>query len=216
MCRHRLCQCGVAGREDGGVVDELTVRIGDGGHVRDTSAMPTFIALLRAINVGGRVYKMADLRACLEASGLEDVETYIQSGNVRFKTPMRSRVKVEKHVEEALAGGCGFEVPSLVLTPEELRKVYDDAAALPSPLPGEPRRYVMFLKGDPPAEAVQEIDAWNFDGERAKVVGRAVHVWLSKPTHEAKFSNARFEKALGSGTTRDLKVVKTLAERWGA
>ena len=178
--------------------------------------MPTYIALLRAINVGGRIFKMADLRAALEASGLEDVETYIQTGNVRFKTPMRSKEKVERYVEDTLAGGCGFEVPAIVLTPKELKRVYDDAAGLPSPLPGDLRRYVTFLKTDPPAEGVEEIDAWNVEGERATVVGRAVHMWLTKPSHEAKLSNARFERSLGVGTTRDLKVVSTLAERWGS
>ena len=178
--------------------------------------MPTYIALLRAVNVGGRVYRMADLREHLTGSGLEDVETYIQTGNVRFGTSMRSRNKVEEHVEKALEGGCGFAVPALVLTPAELRQVYDDAMALDPRLPGEPRRYVTFLKTDPPAEAVGEINDWNFDGERARVVGRAVHVWLNKPTHQARFSNARFEKTLGVATTRDLKVVAAMAERWGA
>lgn len=178
--------------------------------------MPTYIALLRAINVGGRVFKMADLRACLTASGLEDVETYIQTGNVRLGTTLRSRSKVEEHVEKALEGGCGFAVPALVLTPTELRQVYDDAMALEPPLPGEPRRYVTFLKTDPPAEAVEEINGWSFDGERATVVGRAVHVWLNKSSHKAKFSNARFEKTLGVATTRDLKVVAAMAQRWGA
>lgn len=179
--------------------------------------MPTHIALLRAINVGGRIFKMADLRACLAASGLEDVETHIQTGNVRFRSPMRSRTKVEKHVEDVLMGGCGFDVPAIVLTPAELRKVYVDALALPSPFEGDGlRRYVTFLKSDPPAGAIGPIDGWDYDGERAKVVGRAVHVWLTKPTHEAKLSNARVEKHLGVGTTRDLKVVTAFAERWGA
>ena len=177
--------------------------------------MPTFVTLLRAINVGARMYKMADLRTCLADSGLRDVETYIQTGNVRFTTSLRSRSKVEQHVEQALAAGCGFDVPAIALTPAELRRVYDDAMALPSPLPGEPRRYVTFLKSDPPEDAVGPIDAWDYDGERARVVGRAVHVWLTKSSHEAKFSNARFERSLGVATTRDLKVVATLAERWG-
>lgn len=180
-----------------------------------TEPVATYIALLRAINVGGRIFKMADLRECLAGSGLEDVETYIQTGNVRFTTRMRSKARIEKHVEDALAGDCGFDVPALVLTPAELRQVYDDAMSLESPLPGEPRRYVTFLKHTPPADAVGAIDGWDYDGERARVVGRAVHVWLNKPSHEAKFSNARFERSLGAGTTRDLKVVKTLAERWG-
>ena len=177
--------------------------------------MPSYVVLLRAINVGKRMYKMADLRLCLEVSGLEDVETYIQTGNVRFTTPMRSRDKVAQHVEAALAAGCGFDVPAIVLTPAELRGVYDDATSLPSPLPGEPRRYVTFLKEAPDPEAAAMLDAWDVDGERVTVKGRAVHWWLTKSSHAARISNARIEKAVGVGTTRDLKVVRTLAERWG-
>lgn len=185
--------------------------------VRQTGRVPTFVAFLRAVNVGPRIYKMADLRACLERSGLAEVETYIQTGNIRFSTTMRSREKVESFVEQTLEAACGFDVPAIVLTPPELRKVYDDAASADPPLSGEPRRYVMFLKDDPDPEGVAAVDAWSHDGERAQVVGRAVHVWLTMPTHAARFSNARFEKILGvPGTLRDLKVVTTLAQRWGS
>ena len=178
--------------------------------------MPTYIAMLRAVNVGGRFYKMADLRDCLTASGLEDVETYIQTGNVRFRSPLRSRAKVQHHVETALRGGCGFDVPAIVLTPAELSRVYADALGLAAPLSGDGvRQYVTFLQEEPPAAAARAVEAWDFDGERAKVSGRAVHVWLTRSTHQSKISNARLERALGVGTTRDLKVVKTLAERWG-
>ena len=76
--------------------------------------MPTYIALLRAVNVGGRIYKMAELREHLTDSGLEDVETYIQTGNVRFRSSMRSAAKVEKHVEEVLGEHAAFEVPSVI------------------------------------------------------------------------------------------------------
>jgi uncharacterized protein (DUF1697 family) len=178
--------------------------------------VPTFVAFLRAVNVGPRVFKMADVRSCLEEAGLGQVETYIQSGNLRFTTTRRSRAKVESFLESTLEAGCGFDVPAIVLTPTELSKVYDDAAAAEPPLSGEPRRYVMFLKDGPAADGVATVDAWDYPGERAKVVGRAVHVWLTKPTHEARFSNARFEKILGvPGTLRDLKVVTALAQRWG-
>ena len=178
--------------------------------------MPTYIAMLRAVNVGGRFYKMADLRDCLAASGLEDVETYIQTGNVRFRSPLRSRAKVQEHVEAALRGGCGFDVPAIVLTPAELGRVYAAALDLAAPLTGDGlRQYVTFLQDEPPAEAARAVDAWDFDGERARVRGRAVHWWLTRTTHQSKISNARLERTLGVGTTRDLKVVKTLAERWG-
>ena len=182
------------------------------------AVMPTYIALLRAINVGGRVYKMADLRAHLSESGLEQVETYIQTGNVRFRTAMRSAARVERHLESVLRAGSGFDVPSIVLSPGELREVYDDATALPAPFgspePGH-RRYVTFFKpGEAPdPEAARAIAAWERPGESAVAIGRAVHVWLDHPTADAEFFGA-FKKVLAPGTNRDLRVVTTLAQRW--
>ena len=182
--------------------------------------MPTFIALLRAVNVGGRYYKMADLREHLVDSGLEDVETYIQTGNVRFRTSMRSEAKVESHVERVLGEHCSFEVPSVIFTPAELAQVHADALALPDPeFPangGPQRRYVTFFKvGHVPSAAdAERIAAWDEPGESAVVVGRAVHIWLNRSTHEARFFGA-FKKVLAPGTNRDLKVVTALADRWG-
>jgi uncharacterized protein (DUF1697 family) len=180
--------------------------------------VPTYIALLRAVNVGKRQFKMADLRDCLTASGLSDVETYIQTGNVRFSTPMRSVAKVERHVERALNGGCGFDVPSIILTPVELRAVYDDARGLPAPdfaAEGQ-RRYVTFFKAEdaPDDDAAARIEAWDAPGEYAVAIGRAVHLWLAHPMHTATFFGA-FKKVLAPGTNRDLNVVRPLAERWG-
>ena len=182
--------------------------------------MPTFIALLRAVNVGGRYYKMADLRDHLTGSGLADVETYIQTGNVRFRTTLRSAARVEAHVESVLGEHCGFDVPTILFTPEGLRGVYDDAMAIGPPPFGSAeaqRRYVIFFKdGEAPAqEAAAEIDSWQHPGEHARAIGRAVHVWLAHSTQDAKFFGA-VRKALGPGTSRDLKVVTTMAERWGA
>jgi uncharacterized protein (DUF1697 family) len=175
----------------------------------------TFVAFLRAVNLGARrKLPMADARAWLTAAGLDDVETYIQTGNVRFATSLRSRSKAEQLVEQVLGERCGFDVPAILLTPDELRRVYDDALDLPVPLDGDVRRYVTFLKEAPSAEAAAPIDGWDHDGEAARVLGRAVHWWLEKPTQAARLSNARLEKTLGVGTTRDLKVVTTLAQRW--
>ena len=178
--------------------------------------MATFIAFLRAVNLGrNRKVPMADARVWLGAAGFGDVETYIQTGNVRLTTSLRSRSKVERVVEEVLEERCGFDVPTMVFTPVELRQVYADARALTSPLEAEARRYVTFLKEEPDVEEAAPIDGWDHDGEAARVVGRTVHWWLSKPSQAARISNARIEKVLGPGTTRDLKVVTTLAERWG-
>ncbi|HSJ21172.1 MAG TPA: DUF1697 domain-containing protein [Nocardioidaceae bacterium] len=178
--------------------------------------MPDFVAFLRAVNLGRtRKVPMAEARERLGEAGLADVETYLQTGNVRFATTLRSRTRVERLVEEVLGEWCGFDVPTMVLTPAELRHVYVDALTVATPVEKVARRYVTFLKEEPTAEAAAPIDAWAHDGEAARVVGRAVHWWLSTPTRQARLSNARIEQALGTGTTRDLKVVTTLAERWG-
>jgi uncharacterized protein (DUF1697 family) len=182
-------------------------------------AMPTYVALLRAVNVGGRFYKMADLRDHLTESGLQDVETHIQSGNVRFRSAMRSATKVEAHCERVLGEHCGFDVPTIVFSPAQLREVYDDAQALTPSFPraeGQ-RRYVTFFKAGhaPTGDVAARIEGWDAPGESAFVRGRAVHVWLDHAMHEATFFGA-FKKALAPGTNRDLKVVATLAERWGA
>jgi uncharacterized protein (DUF1697 family) len=180
--------------------------------------MPTYISLLRAVNVGGRAFKMADLRACLSQAGLQDVETYIQTGNVRFRTAMRSRPKVGRYVEQVLAAECGFEVPAILLSPDELRRTYDEAERMSSPFAGSDGfgRYVVFFKeGDvPDPEIAERISAWDRPGEWATVLGRAVHVWLDRPSMQADFFGA-FKQALAPGTNRNLKVVRTMAERWG-
>jgi uncharacterized protein (DUF1697 family) len=110
-------------------------------------------------------------------------------------------------------------VPTVVLTPRELRQVYADAQELPTPPhleSAEVRRYVTFLKDEPSTDVVEEIHALELDGEAARVQGRAVHVWVRDGYQNARLSNTRIERSLGVATTRDLKVVTTLAERWGA
>lgn len=179
--------------------------------------VPTYIAFLRAVNVGGRYYKMATLREHLTQSGLLEVETYIQTGNVRFRTGMRSAAKVERHVEDVLGRHCGFEVPSIIVTPAGLREVYDDAQRLtvPSSGPGPTRRYVsLFKEGtQPDADVARRMADWDAPGEAAVAIGRAVHITISGSMQDAKVFGA-FKGQLAPGTVRDLKVVTVLAERW--
>lgn len=111
--------------------------------------MPTYIAFLRAINVRGRFVKMADLRAGLNLMGFSDVESYIQSGNLRFISTLRSAAKVELALEVALEALCGFSVRTIARTPAQLGELTTYGAGLASPLPGKVRRYVTFLKDDP-------------------------------------------------------------------
>jgi uncharacterized protein (DUF1697 family) len=174
--------------------------------------MPSYIAFLRAINLGARrKFPMADLRSCLADAGFADVETHIQTGNVRLSTPMRSRAKVEAALERVLADRVGFEVPTIAFTPTELSTVYAEAESLGVTAA---RRYLTLLKDEPDPELAGLLDRWAEDGEGAKVVGRAVYWWLDHPTQVARMSNAQVERRLGVATTRDVKVVAKVVEKW--
>lgn len=176
--------------------------------------MTTHVAFLRAINLGkNRRLPMAQVQESLAGAGFTGVETYLATGNVRVETPKRSRVAVEKEIERALEASAGFAVPTIVLSPAELSAVYAEALSLEVPAQ---RRYLTFLKEEVPAEVVERFDGWDAPGEGAKVLGRAVYWWLDHPTAAARLSNALVERHIGTATTRDLKVVATLTERWGA
>lgn len=174
--------------------------------------MPTYIAFLRAINIGKRKFSKDAIVAACEAAGCTNVETYINTGNVRVTTPLRSRAKVESALEEAFERAAGFDVPTIVLTPTELTAV----ATFADQISHDGRHYVSLLKEAPTTVAVEKLDGIGRDGERAVVDGRGVHLLLGQDYHSAKLTNAVVEKHLGVATNRNLTVIRTLAEKWGA
>jgi uncharacterized protein (DUF1697 family) len=182
------------------------------------SVLHRHVALLRAVNVGKRQVRMAALREWLEDAGYAGVETYIQTGNVKVETPVARASEVETALEELLRERAGFEVPCIMLTPEELSQVVADADALePPPFADHPeqRRFVVFFKEPPAPEDAAAMAAYDATLERAVALGRAVHLWIAGSFHEAKVFG-RFAKALEPGTNRNLTVVQTLERKWGA
>jgi uncharacterized protein (DUF1697 family) len=176
--------------------------------------MPTYIAFLRAVNVGGRKYPMAELRALLTDAGYADVATHIQTGNVLLRTPTRSATKVAADLERLFAEDRGFDVSTVVLTPAELAQVARDADEIAAEHPPEHGHYVSLLKDEPSRAAAGRMEAHGYPDETAVVRGRAVHLLYDKPYHEAKVSNALVEKLLGVATNRNVKVVRALADKW--
>ena len=176
--------------------------------------MSTWIGFLRAVNVGKRQYPMAELRAALTAAGLEDVETHIQTGNVRVSTRMRSRERVVAALEAAMLADRGFEVPVVLLTPAELAQVVADADAVRAEH-GDPawRQYVELLAAQPDAAAAALIEG-GVPGARALVRERAVHLLYDVAFGEAKAPRAAVNRAFGVSTNRNLTVLRNLSEKW--
>ena len=87
-----------------------------------------YLALLRGINVGGNnIIKMADLKACFENMGFTEVVTYIQSGNVLFKSAEKDKLKLTTKIEQMLSKRFSYKSRIVDVTHKELRKIVDEA-----------------------------------------------------------------------------------------
>jgi uncharacterized protein (DUF1697 family) len=171
----------------------------------------TYIAFLRAINLGAnRKFPKDAIRSCVEGVGFTDVETYINTGNVRFDSTLRSRAKVEAALEKAFLADRGFEVPTMVFTQKELAAIAEEAESFGH----GGRHYVSLLKQPPSAAAVKAVEEVSTADEVARVGGRAVHLLLGDNYHEARLTNAVVEKHLGVATNRNLTVISALAKKW--
>ncbi len=177
--------------------------------------MPTYVAFLRAVNVGGRFVKMADLRTGLMSKGFNEVESYIQSGNLRLTSGVQPADELETALETSLQEVCGFTVRAIIRTPGQLAELTAYGAGLAPPLEGEARRYVTFLKRDPDDSFTARMNGWDVAGERAHVHRRQVYLWLAHPSHQAKLTNAQMERGAVVATSRDWKVVSALGQMWG-
>lgn len=177
--------------------------------------MSTYVAFLRAINLGPRrKFPKEAIKASAQGAGFTGVETYINTGNVRLETKMRSQTKIEDALEAAFLADRGFEVPTMVFTPAEICEIAEDAEELGAEQGDVLAHYITLFKKPPSAEAIKAVHAAQFDAEVARVRGRAAHLMLSKSFNETKLANAKAFTALGVGTARNVTVIRALASKW--
>ncbi len=87
-----------------------------------------YLALLRGINVGGNnIIRMADLKACFESMGFSDVVTFIQSGNVIFRSAEKDKAKLTRKIEGALSEKFSYKSRLVTVTYKELKKAVEEA-----------------------------------------------------------------------------------------
>jgi uncharacterized protein (DUF1697 family) len=165
--------------------------------------MTAYAALLRAINVGGTgKLPMAELKALCEKAGFLDVATYIQSGNVVFRS-QRGEPSVKKRLEQALAERMGKPVGVHVRTRDELDALL---AANPFPSASPSKVIVFFLEAPLTSSALAALAAP--DGEEIVAHGRElfVHFPLGQGQSELDLPLRR------TATGRNLNTVSKLAE----
>lgn len=172
--------------------------------------MTGWVALLRGVNVGGgNRLPMADFRDSVEALGYADVTTYIQSGNVVFRTD-ESETEIVERLRGVLSDRHGLAVPVVVRSGDELAGV-----VARHPFAGDrldPKLlHVAFLDRAPdPADGPDE-DRWSPD--RWALVGRELYLAYPGGSARSKMTIEQFERSWGvTATARNLNTVAKLAE----
>lgn len=168
--------------------------------------MPTYISLLRGINVGGNnKIKMAELKAMYESLDFKNVQTYIQSGNVVFESKKKSQQKLEALISEKIKETFGHDIAILIRT----KKDFEDVVAnIPFPITEgeEKQHYVMFLQEVPNPTIVnkllENIEDWP---EEFEVHGKEAYLNAVNGYGRTKLN--------GNFVERNLKV-KITARNW--
>jgi uncharacterized protein (DUF1697 family) len=169
--------------------------------------MNIFIALIRGINVGGhKKILMADLRALFESLGFQDVQTYIQSGNVVFKTMEETNLAVK--IAEAIETKYGFIVPILIKKESELNKILSKC-----PFSDEKRKksYFILLKESPSLQNVKLTSEFSHPKEEFYIEEDCVYIYYSEGAGKAKMGVNFFEKKLKvKATARNFRTMAEL------
>ena len=174
--------------------------------------MPRYVALLRAVNLGAkRKVPMADLRALLGELGLENVRTYVQSGNAIFDSGEQPDA-LKTTLEDRLQATFGFEIPVVLRTRAEIAAVV--AADPLGDVADEPKRYhVLFLDGVLDRTRLADFDPAAVAPEVVHLGDREIYVWSPEGVRSSKAFTAVGDRRIGvAATARNWRTVTTLLE----
>jgi uncharacterized protein (DUF1697 family) len=175
--------------------------------------MQTYISILRAINVGQRKILMADLKALYEELKFKEVITYIQSGNVIFKTGKKIADQVlAKKIGQAIVKKYHFDSPVIIRTVDEMKKTIAANPFLKQRGINLEKLHVTFLAENPELSNVKSIQNLDYAPDKFIIAGKDVYLYCPNGYGITKLSNSFFENKLKvTAATRNWKTVNTLA-----
>ena len=175
-----------------------------------------YIALLRAVNVGGRTIKMDQLKRVFESMALANVQTFIASGNVIFESPIAKPGEIEKVIETGLQKAFNYPVATFLRTAGEMIAAASQAPYTDRDLENA-GLYVMFLKARLDKGSSAKLLALGNADDDFAAVGREVY-WLRRRLKERLGEPfPPLEKAITvPGTMRSITTVRKIAAKYCA
>lgn len=176
--------------------------------------MPVLISMLRGVNLGphNRI-KMEDLRSLYQSLGLEDPRTYVQSGNVIFRTKEKNLVQLAKKIQDAIEKKCKCRPEVILRTVDEMRKAIAATPFSDRPHLEPGKILVTFLAAAPPGEAHANLAKFKDYPEELHLKDRELYIYFPNGAGKSKLPWSSVEKLFKvTGTARNWNsVTKMLA-----
>ena len=172
--------------------------------------MTIYIALLRGINVGGHnIIKMADLKQLMGTMGLNNVQTYIQSGNIVFESDMESD-ELGQQIEQQIKDTFGCSVPVILRTSKEWKQLIDGCPYPVESLVEGESIHLALLSDMPSQEALNKLQKFQNDVDQYDVQDKDIYLFLRQNFRDSKLP-LQLQKLGVSATIRNWKTTMKLA-----
>jgi len=174
--------------------------------------MPVYISMLRGINVGGhKRIKMDRLRASFEALGFTQVKTYIQSGNVVFKTAKNSPAALSRKIEGRILKDFGFSASVITRTAEEISKTIVSNPFLKEPGIDLEKLHVMFLSEAPAPPALKKLAELIATPDQCRCSNEEIYFYFPNGVSQSVLMKSPVDRILAVvTTTRNWKTVNSV------
>ena len=183
--------------------------------------MAVYLAFLRGINVGANNrIKMTDLWNVFQELGFTDVQTYIQSGNVIFRSVMVDEQQIILQIEQAIQTAFGFRSPVVLRTAAEMTAIVDSAHLISEKIAKEDATSSAFVfeylhtalfREIPAAGALDRLQDWKTGREAFILAGRELYLFLPDGFHSSKLA-AAVQKTGLPVTIRNWKTISNLEQ----
>lgn len=172
------------------------------------------LALLRGINVSGHnMIKMDALKSMLDKIGFQNIETYIQSGNVFLETEDKNPQSVGFTIKQEIVKQLGFDVPTIVINKSDLEKCLTNNPFFKEKDVDTKKLYVAFISKELNNNALNDLKISQFKPDEAFIDGNRIYMKLETGAGNTKLTQKYIEKKLNvTATSRNWNTVNKLLE----
>ena len=180
--------------------------------------MIKYLALLRGINVSGHnMIKMDALKKMLENMGFQNVETYIQSGNVFFESEEENAASIGFKIKQEISKVFGYDVPVIMVSKTDLELCFKNNPYLKEKVCDTKKLYVTFISKELSPLAINDLKISNFKPDEAAIDGSRIYIKYTIGAGKTNLDQKYIEKKLNVvATIRNWNTVTKLLEMYNS